>query len=44
MQRNIFDVGGSSTGSERRGKHLKRLRGEGIEIDNVCDVEELQYQ
>ena len=29
--RNVFDVGGSSTGSERIGKHLKRRRVEGVE-------------
>ena len=33
--RNVFDVGGSSTGSERIGKHLKRRRGEGVETKNV---------
>ena len=42
--RNIFDIGGSSTGSERIGKHLKRQRGEGVETENVWDVEGLQYQ
>ena len=42
--RNLLDVGGSSTGSERIGKHLKRQRGEGVEIENVWDVEGLQYQ
>ena len=40
--RNVFDVEGSSTSSERIGKHLKR--GEGIETENVCDIEGLQYQ
>ena len=35
IQRNVFDVGGSSTGSERIGKHLKRQRGEGVETENV---------
>ena len=44
IRRNVFDVGGSNTGSERIGKHLKRQRGEGIEIENVCDIEGLQYQ
>ena len=44
IRRNVFDIGGSSTGSERKGKHLKRQRGEGIETKNVCDVEGLQYQ
>ena len=42
--RNVFNVGGSSTGSERIGKHLKRRRAEGVETENVCDVEGLQYQ
>ena len=42
--RNVFDVGGSSTGSERIGKHLKRWRVEGVETENVCDIEGLQYQ
>ena len=42
--RNIFDVGESSTGSERIGKHLKRRRVEGVETENVCDIEGLQYQ
>ena len=44
IRRNVFDVGGSSTGSERIGKHLKRQRGEGVETVSVCDVEGLQYQ
>ena len=38
MQRNVFDVGGSSTDSERIGKHLKRRRGEGVETENAGDV------
>ena len=42
--RNVFDVGGSSTGSERIGKHLKRRRVEGVETKNGCDIEGLQYQ
>ena len=41
---NVFDIGGSSTGSERIGKHLKRRRVEGVETENVCDIEGLQYQ
>ena len=43
IQKNVFDVGESSTGSEGIGKHLKRQKGEGIETKNVCDGEELQY-
>ena len=35
IRRNLFDVEGSSTGSERIGKHLKRQRGEGVETENV---------
>ena len=42
MQRNIFDIGGSSTGSEGIAKHLKRRKGEGIETENICDIGELQ--
>ena len=42
--RNVFDVGGSSIGSERIVKNLKGRRGEGIETKNVCDIEGLQYQ
>ena len=38
MRRNVFDVGGSSTDSERIGKHLKRQRGEGVEIENAGGV------
>ena len=41
---NVFNVAGSDTGAERTGKHLKRQRGEGVETNNVCDVEGLQYQ
>ena len=40
IQRNDFDVGESSTGSEE--KHLKRWKGEGIDTENICDVKELQ--
>ena len=41
--RNVFDVGGSNTNSERIGKYLKRWKGEEIETENIlCDVEELQ--
>ena len=36
---NVFDIGGSTTGSERIGKHLKRQKGEGIETKNVYNVE-----
>ena len=35
IQKNVFDVGGSSTGSEGIGKHLKRQKGEGIETENI---------
>ena len=38
IQRNIFNVGGSSTGSERIGKHLKRQKGEGVETENICNI------
>ena len=41
--RNVFNVGGSSTGSEGIGKHLKRQKGEGIETENVCNVGGLHY-
>ena len=40
--RNIFDVGGSNTGLEGIGKHLKRQKEEGVETENICDVDELQ--
>ena len=42
IRRNIFNIGGSSTGSEGIGKHLKRQKGKGVETKNICDVEELQ--
>ena len=42
IQRNIFDVGRSSTGSEGTGKHLKRRKGGGVETKNACDDEGLQ--
>ena len=35
--RNVDDVGGSSTGSEGIGKHLKRRKGEGVETESICD-------
>ena len=38
-RRNIFDVGGSSTGSKAIEKHLIRQKGEGIETENICSVE-----
>ena len=44
IQRNVFDIGGSSTGSEKFGKHLKRQRREDVETENVYNVEGLQYQ
>ena len=44
IRRNVIDIGESSTGSEKIGKHLKRQRGEGIKTENVCNVEGLQYQ
>ena len=44
IRRNVFDVAGSNIDLESIGKHLKRRRGEGIETENVCDVEGLQYQ
>ena len=37
IQRNVFDIGGSSK-SERIGKHLKRRRGEGVETENSSGV------
>ena len=37
MRRNVFDIGGSSTDSERIGKHLKRQRG-GVETENASGV------
>ena len=39
IRRNVFEVGGSSTGSEGIGKYLKRWKGEGIETENICDVQ-----
>ena len=42
IQRNIFDIGVSNTGSEWIGKHLKRRKGEGVETENICDIKELQ--
>ena len=42
IQRHIFNVGGSSTGSEGIGKHLQKQKGEGIETKNICDVKGLQ--
>ena len=44
MWRNMFNVGGSSTGSEGIGKYLKRQKGEGVETENICDVKKLQWQ
>ena len=44
IQRNIFDVGGSSTGSEEIRKHLKSRKGKSIEIENICGVEGMQQQ
>ena len=38
IQRNIFNLGGSSTGSEGIHKHLKRQKGEGVETENICNV------
>ena len=35
IRRNVFDVGGRSTGSEQIGKHLQRRKGEGIETENI---------
>ena len=43
IRKNVFDIAGSSEGSEGIGKHLKRWRGEGVETDNICDVKGLQY-
>ena len=42
IRRSVFDVGGSNTGSEGIGKHLKRRKGEDIETENICNVEEPQ--
>ena len=42
IQRNVFNVGGSRRGSEEIGKHLKRWKGEGVETENICDIEGLQ--
>ena len=42
IQRNVFDIGESSTGSEGIGKHLKRQKGEDIETENICNVQGLQ--
>ena len=36
--RNVFDVGGSNTGSKVIGKHLKRQKSEGIDTENICDM------
>ena len=40
--RNVFNGEGSNTGLEGIGKHLKRQKGEGVETENICNVEELQ--
>ena len=44
IQSNIFDIEGSSTGSEGLiGKHLRRQKGEGVETETIlCDVKKLQ--
>ena len=42
VRRDVFDIGGSNTGSEGIGKHLKRWKGEGIEAENIYDVQGLQ--
>ena len=42
IQRKIFNIGVSNTGSEGIGKHLKRQKGEGVETENIYDIEELQ--
>ena len=34
IRRNVFDIGGNSTGSEGIGKHLKRQKGEGVETND----------
>ena len=44
IQKNVFYVGGSNTGSERIRKYLKGWKEEGVETENVCDVKGLQYQ
>ena len=41
IPRNILDVGGSNTGLEGIGKHL-RMQKEGVETENRCDIDELQ--
>ena len=38
IQRNIFEVGESSTGLEGIGKYLKRWKGEDVETENICDI------
>ena len=35
IRRNVFDIGGRSTGSEGVGKYLKRHKGEGVETENM---------
>ena len=37
-QRNVFNIGGSNTGSEVKTIHLKRWKGEGVETENISDV------
>ena len=44
IQRNVFDTRGSSTGSEGIEKHLKKQKGEGVQTENICSVEGLQWQ
>ena len=44
IRRDVFDVGGSGTGAEGIGKHLRRRKGEGAETDNICDAQGLQRQ
>jgi len=39
---NVFDVGGSSIGSEGVGKYRKTQKVDDVEIENTCDVDELQ--
>ena len=37
IQRNVFDIRGSSTGSVGIGKHLKKQKGEGVQTENICN-------
>ena len=43
IRRDVFDIGGSSTGAEGIGTPKEAER-EGVETKNICDVQGLQQQ